>query len=230
MKKDSPYYTLSKNLLKETLLFKQMDNELFEEALIHLFPLSLPKKTIIEPYQIQKYIFVIVKGRVKVSQTNHEGREYIISLLATGDLFDIITFLDGKPHEVIIETIDETVLLKININFAKKWLETHPEVYKDLLPYLAKQMRELEENAFNLSLYDTMTRLSRLILKNTGDDGINVKNINDLSHETIAKMIGSVRKVVNLNIQKLKREEVIVCNNKKLIIKNLKKLIKKAKF
>ena len=230
MKKDSPYYTLSKNLLKETLLFKQMDNELFEEALSHLFPLCLPKKTIIEPYQTQKYIFIIVKGRVKVSQTNHEGREYIISLLATGDLFDIITFLDEKQHEVIVETIDETVLLKTNIEFAKKWLEIHPEVYKNLLTYLAKQMRELEENAVNLSLYDTMTRLSKLILKNTDNDGINVKNIDDLSHETIAKMIGSVRKVVNLNIQKLKREEVINYSNRKLTIKNLKKLIKIAEF
>ena len=230
MKKDSPYYTLSKNLLKETLLFKQMDNELFEEALSHLFPLCLPKKTIIEPYQTQKYIFVIVKGRVKVSQTNHEGREYIISLLNTGDIFDIVSFLDGKPHEVIIETIDKTVLLKADIDFAKKWLETHPEFYKNLLPYLGNRMREVEENAFNLSLYDTMTRLSRLILKNTGDDGINVKNIHDLSHETIAKMIGSVRKVVNLNIQKLKKEEVINYSNRKLTIKNLKKLIKIAKF
>jgi len=230
MKKDSPYFNLSKNLLKETLLFKQMDNELFEEALSHLFPLCLPKKTIIEPYQTQKYIFIIVKGRVKVSQTNHEGREYIISLLATGDLFDIITFLDEKQHEVIVETIDETVLLKTNIEFAKKWLEIHPEVYKNLLTYLAKQMRELEENAVNLSLYDTMTRLSKLILKNTDNDGINVKNIDDLSHETIAKMIGSVRKVVNLNIQKLKREEVINYSNRKLTIKNLKKLIKIAEF
>ena len=230
MKKDSPYFNLSKNLLKETLLFKQMDNELFEEALSHLFPLCLPKKTIIEPYQTQKYIFIIVKGRVKVSQTNHEGREYIISLLATGDLFDIITFLDEKQHEVIVETIDETVLLKTDIEFAKKWLEIHPEVYKNLLTYLAKQMRELEENAVNLSLYDTMTRLSKLILKNTDNDGINVKNIDDLSHETIAKMIGSVRKVVNLNIQKLKREEVINYSNRKLTIKNLKKLIKIAEF
>ena len=229
MKKDSPYFNLSKNLLKETLLFKQMDNELFEEALIHLFPLCLPKKTIIEPYQTRKYIFIIVKGRVKVSQINHEGREYIISLLTTGDLFDIITFLDGKPHEVIIETIDETVLLKTNIDFAKKWLEIHPEIYKNLLTYLATQMRELEENAVNLCLYDTMTRLSRLILKHT-DKNNNIKNINDLSHDTIAKMIGSVRKVVNLNIQKLKREDVINSSKKKLILKNLKKLIKIAKF
>jgi len=230
MKKDSPYYDLSKNLLKETLLFKQMNNELFEEALTHLFPLSLPKKTIIEPYQTQKYIFIIVKGRVKISQTNHEGREYIISLLNTGDLFDIIFFLDEKQHEVTIETIDETVLLKADINFAKKWLETHPEFYKNLLPYLGNRMRELEENAVNLSLYDTMTRLSRLILKNTDDDGINVKNINDLSHDTIAKMIGSVRKVVNLNIQKLKKENILNPSDKKLTLKNLKKLIRIAKI
>ena len=229
MKKDSPYYDLSKNLLKETLLFKQMNNELFEEALTHLFPLSLPKKTIIEPYQTQKYIFIIVKGRVKISQTNHEGREYIISLLNTGDLFDIIFFLDEKQHEVTIETIDETVLLKADINFAKKWLETHPEFYKNLLPYLGNRMRELEENAVNLALYDTITRLSRLILKNTDEDK-NIKKINDLSHDTIAKMIGSVRKVVNLNIQKLKKENILNPSDKKLTLKNLKKLIRIAKI
>ncbi len=54
--------------------------------------------------------------------------------------------------------------------------------------------------------------------------------INDLSHESLAQMIGSVRKVVNLHIQELKKEGIINSKRGKLSIINLQKLTEKAKL
>ncbi|OQX58508.1 MAG: hypothetical protein B5M52_05360, partial [Helicobacteraceae bacterium 4484_230] len=56
-----------------------------------------------------------------------------------------------------------------------------------------------------------------------------VKLINDLSHEALAQMIGSVRKVVNLNIQELKKEGIIDASRGNLSVKDLQALLEKAK-
>ena len=118
---------------------------------------------------------------------------------------------------------------------ARNWLDTHPEFNKNFLPYLGSRMRLLENSATDLALYDTITRLARLILRYVDDKSTqqekeySVKLINDLSHEALAQMIGSVRKVVNLNIQELKKEGIIDSARGKLSVKNLQKLLEKAK-
>ena len=237
MRKDSPYYLPSINVLQGATLFYGVDEEMMEEILGHFTPMTLPKKSIISSWQTKESFFVIISGRVKISQINLEsGREYIINILESGDAFDIISLLDREEHEVIIEAIDELQLLKTSISTARSWLDKNPEFNKNFLPYLGNRMRRLEDSGSDLALYDTMTRLAKLILRYVDCDEASpqekehsVKLINDLSHEALAQMIGSVRKVVNLNIQELKKEEIIDSVRGKLSVKDLQKLLEKAK-
>ncbi len=236
MRKDSPYYLSSINVLQSATLFQGVDGQMMEEILGYFTPMTLPKKSVIDISQTKESFFVIISGRVKLSKINLEtGREYIIFLLEGGDAFDIISLLDGKEHEVVIEAIDELQLLKTPVATARNWLDEHPEFNKNFLPYLGSRMRLLEDSGSDLALYDTVTRLARLILRyvdrNTSRPDENMyplKLINDLSHETLAQMIGSVRKVVNLNIQVLKREKAIASVRGKLSVKNLQDLLKRA--
>ncbi|MEA3373696.1 MAG: cyclic nucleotide-binding domain-containing protein, partial [Campylobacterota bacterium] len=96
MRKDSPYYLPSINILQSATLFQGVDEEMMEEILSYFSPMTLPKKSVISPSQAKESFFVIISGRVKISQINPEtGREYIIFLLEGGDAFDIISLLEG---------------------------------------------------------------------------------------------------------------------------------------
>jgi len=233
MRKDSPYYLPSINVLQSASLFYGVNKEMLEDILSYLTPMTLPKKSIISPWQTKESLFIIIKGRVKISQVNLQtGREYIISILEGGDVFDVITFLDNKEHEVIIETIDNVQLLKADMNIAREWLNAHPEFNKNFLPYIGRQIRKLEDAAVDLALYDTVSRLAKLIVRNLDSkqerQDYSVKLINDLSHETLAQMIGSVRKIVNLHIQAFKKEGIIDSKRGNILVKDIQKLLKKA--
>ena len=236
MRKDSPYYLPSIKVLQSASLFDDVDKQLMEKILKYFIPMTLPKKSIIHSWQTKESFFVIISGRVKISQINpHTGHEYIIFLLQGGDAFDIISLLDREEHEVVIEAIDELQLLKTSMDTARNWLDMHSEFNKNFLPYLGKRMRLLENSATDLALYDTMTRLARLILKYVTDKDKqeqenSIKLINDLSHEALAQMIGSVRKVVNLNIQELKKDGIIDSVRGNLSLKNLQKLLERARL
>ena len=234
MRKDSPYYLPSINVLQSATLFQGVDSQMMEELLGNFTPMTLPKKSIVPSWQTKESFFVIISGRVKISQINPEtGREYIINILDSGDAFDIISLLDGEEHEVVIEAIDELQLLKTSMHTARNWLDFHPQFNKNFLPYLGGRMRLLENFAIDLAFYDTITRLARLILRyvdnKNNEQEYSVKLINDLSHEALAQMIGSVRKVVNLNIQELKKEGIVDSVRGNLSVKDLQKLLKKSK-
>jgi len=229
MRKDSSYYIPSIKTLKSAILFDGLDDDMIDDILTYLSPMTLPKKSIIHYTTLYKSLFIILSGRVKVSKINPDnGREYIISILTQGDVFDIVTLLTNEEQEINIEAIDEIQLLETPIETAKQWLNENPVFYKNFLPYIGKRMKSFENAGTNLALYDTKTRLAQLILDNaeiTSEcEEYAVNLISDLSHETLAQMIGSVRKIVNLNIQELKKDEIIRSSRGNLSVLNLDKL------
>ncbi len=91
-------------------------------------------------------------------------------------------------------------------------------------------MHALAEQVTGLSLYDTETRLARLILQNLVPDKSNqdIGLINDLSQEALASMIGSTRVVVTRHLQKWKEKKIISGRRGHWSILDIQELLKKA--
>ncbi len=68
---------------------------------------------------------------------------------------------------VYLISTDDAETLYAPLPEVRSWIEKHPEFNRAFLPYLGKQIRSLEEPAADLALHDTITRLSRLILRYT---------------------------------------------------------------
>ena len=183
--------------------------------------------TLMRPEECLEHFFVILEGRVKISQINFEnGKEQILYLLSKGDMYDVVSLLDGKPHENIAMALDDVKLLVFPIELFREWIETKPSFNRLFFPYVAKQLRNVENLASDLSLYDTTTRLVKLIARNIEQEGDKqtLKLINNLSHEELANLIGTVRKVLNRNLQALKKEGLIDIKRKEIYIKDSQNL------
>ncbi|BDY11769.1 Crp/Fnr family transcriptional regulator [Hydrogenimonas cancrithermarum] len=178
-----------------------------------------------------EYFNIVVKGSVKLMHTDpHSGRSIVLFLLKRGDVFDILSLLDGEAHvsnPIAVETVD---ILRAPMATARRWLERYPEFNERFLPYIGKQMRILENFAESVVFDDTATRLAKLILKHADtknrhdEEEYPVKIINNLSHELLAEMIGSVRSVVTTQLQKLKKDEIILQKRGYLAVKKLEEL------
>jgi len=179
-----------------------------------------------------KNFYIILEGRLKISHINPQNaKEQTIDILTTGDMFDIIPLLDNKPHEVLTFAIDNCKVFETDIDTIRNLIYSNPEFNKLFLPYIAKNLRHLENLAVELSLFDTSTRLIRLFLKNIDFKNPNrLKLINDLPHEELASLIGTVRHVVNRHIQQLKKEGILQVERKKLILKNIEALLNKLQL
>ncbi len=185
-------------------------------------------EVLMRPEECLEYFFVILEGRVKISQINFEnGKEQILYLLSKGDMYDIVTLLDGKMHENMALALDDVRLLVFPIELFREWIETKPSFNRLFFPYIAKQLRDIETLAADLSLYDTTTRLVRLIARNIEQKGDKqtLKLINNLSHEELANLVGTVRKVLNRNLQTLKRQGLIDVKRKEIRIKDSQNLL-----
>jgi len=181
----------------------------------------------------QRFFYFIIRGKIKISQINPEtSKEQTLMLLTRGDMFDVVTLLDGREHEFVSEALEESEAVKVPIAHVRELIETTPAFNRFFFPYLGRQMRQMEALAVDLSLYDVYQRLLRLIARNADRSGesADLKLINGLSHEELASLIGSVRKVVNRNLQQLKREGVIELSRKQIRLKSLEELLDRLKY
>jgi len=180
-----------------------------------------------------QYFYFIIRGKIKISQVNPENsKEQTINILTRGDMYDVVTLLDGKEHEYVSSVLEESEVVEVPIEHIRELINTNPSFNSFFLPYLGKQMRQMEDLAVDLSLYDVYNRIIRLIARNVEDlkSVSRLKLINNLSHEEIASLIGSVRKVVNRNLQKLKDEGIIELSRKQIKLKSLQKLLEKLNY
>jgi len=236
MDRQRPLYEQAYRTLKNAPLFKDLDEETIRGILDECTETEWKRGETIDPEVGSHTMFVIISGRVKITQVDPEsGRSISLFLLKEGDIFDVFSLLDGKEHIVFPIPLDHVFLLSIPLTRAREWIEEHPEFNKAFLPYLGEQMRALEAFGQSLVFHDTMTRLANLILKHTNTCDVEqdehhypVKLINNLSHESLAEMIGSVRSVVSSQMQKLKEEGVIISKRGHMAVENLEKLMKKC--
>ena len=141
-------------------------------------------------------------------------------------MYDVIILLDNKIHDNLLYALDDTTIIVFPIEIVKGWMHNHPDFNKLLFLYMAKQFRDMEELALDLSFYDTSTRLLKLISKNINDENKSKLNLmHNLPYEEIASLIGTVRKVLNRHIQILKHDGIIEVNHKNIKLKDMQKLL-----
>ena len=229
MKSDKKRYRHFQALQQNELLKGLEDKDL----LLFLDDLEeeiLPKNTCsIGNLKTLTTFYFIVAGRLKAYQIEeHTARELTFFILKKGDVFDVLCLLDGCVHDIYYESLDRVGLLSIPMKKMQDWVKEHPGINKNLLPYLSRQLRTLEDYASNITLIPISVRLARLILKNINSESRELELINDLSNEEIANLIGSTRAVVNRHLQHFKKDGIITIGRQKVEIKNINLLLEKA--
>ncbi len=182
---------------------------------------------ILSPEELKQKFFFVLEGRIKVSQINlKDAKEQIFKIMTTGDMYDVVTLLDGEIHENLLHALDEVKVIIFPIDIVRKWIQEDQNFNKILFPYIAQELRDREELALDLSFYSISERLIKLISKNINHDNPSKLNlIHNLSHEVIASLIGTVRKVLNRHIQQLKNDGVISVKRKNIEIQDTQKLL-----
>ncbi len=211
-----PFYNLDTNAQSEITRFTQ-----------HL---SVKKgETLFGGDELLRYFYIVISGKIKTYQLNFDnGKEQTIFVYREGDMFDTIVLLDGQPHDVMYETLEDSELLQLPIEEVRHLLRTNESFNRMFFPYLAQQMRHVEELATDLSLYSTSERLIKLLLQNLDPNNrLKYKLIQGLSNTEIAKLIGTVRHVVERHLKALKADGTIATKNKDIQILDANRLLEK---
>jgi CRP/FNR family transcriptional regulator, cyclic AMP receptor protein len=233
MNTESPFYEHCRIVLDKSILFSYLDAPTLETMFSIYRRETWAKGAQLPPKQSAELFSVIISGQMELTRTNPEtGRQITLFTLGPGDAFDVITLLDGREHDINPVALEALEVIVAPIAKVRQWIELHPGFNRAFLPYLGEKIRVLENLSADLALYETVSRLANLILRQASPDLPHMNTdeddtpplINTLSDEAMARMIGSVRVVVNRHIQDFIKMDLISTTRGQLVVNDLEKL------
>lgn len=169
-----------------------------------------------------KDIFVIKDGSVKTYAIAGNGRIYTYGVLGKGGLVGVPQLLLDEESKVMIEAMETTNVIVIPSGDFQNLLSTNPHFSMILMKKLAKDLRNVTDNAEGFGLLNVQERLKRSFMKLAEEHGIKTdKGIRiklDITHKDIGELIGANRTTITYFINELKKEGYLAKDGKYFIL------------
>ena len=175
--------------------------------------------------QAPRGIFVLCKGRVKLSICATDGKTLIQRIAELGDVMGLSATVSGKPYELTAETIDPC-----QVNFVKRedflrFLKDHPDACFKVAEQLSDKSNNACHEVRSLGLsHSAGEKLAKLLLEwnSKGDEAAKQEPHlkTGLTHEELAQMIGTSRETVTRLFADLKKRQIVQSKGSTLVIWN----------
>ena len=167
-------------------------------------------------------LYAILEGRVGIRTVSEDGKEILLNILESGDVFGEIALLDGRERTAGAVTMQPTELLRVGRVEFMPFLEQHPRLCLRLMSVLCERLRWTSDIIESTIFLDIPHRLAKRLLALVKEHGsetdtgikINIK----FSQEDLAKMLGVTRESVNKGIRSLQKEGAIIYHGGYIII------------
>jgi CRP/FNR family transcriptional regulator, cyclic AMP receptor protein len=167
-------------------------------------------------------LFVIMKGKVKVSTFSEGGKELIFTILGEGDFFGDMSLLDGRPRSATVISIEDTELKMIRRSDFHILIEKHPKIALRLLEALTLRLRRTDERLESLALLDVTGRIAGILLQLADEQGEKLNHSVIIkhrpTHQELANMVGTTRETVTRVLKQLENRNYITIDGKEIVI------------
>jgi len=183
-----------------------------------------PGATLFVEGQSCRGIYVLCRGRVKLSAPSSQGKTLIFRIAKPGDVLGLSATVSGTPHNTTAETGQACQL-----NFVKQaeflqFLTEHSEACMHAAIHLSRECQQAYQQLRSFVVCSAPKRIARLMLDWSREGarmpstcGIKVA----LTHDEIGQIIGMSRGTVTHTLADFRKQHIAVLHGSTLLIKNV---------
>lgn len=115
--------------------------------------------------QRPRVMYHVIRGKVKVSKTNQDGKEFITNIYGPGDFFGYTSILEDVNYKDEAEILEETTLMHIPREDFIQLVSNDMQIAQSFIKIITQNIVEKEESLLNLA-YNSLRKKSLLVLHN----------------------------------------------------------------
>ncbi|TAH05084.1 MAG: Crp/Fnr family transcriptional regulator [Sphingobacteriales bacterium] len=218
-------------LIRTCDIFAEINDQEYEELnLIHRFIEADKGEYIYFESAYHNKLYFIKDGHIKIGYIDDNGNEIIKEIISKGEVFGQFTLEKDNLNGEFAQAYKTGVsLCAFNIEDFEQLLQKKPYMALKYSKQVGNKLRQIENRLVNLLNKDVKTRLLYFFKQLAQQEdavqttsGICLPNY--LTHDDIAKLIGSSRQTVTTLINELEAAQLVKYSRTEICITNLKQL------
>jgi CRP-like cAMP-binding protein len=186
------------------------------------------KEAIFSEGDPSEWLYIVKKGKVKITKLSQEGKEIILEIISPNDFFGGIAVLRGFPYPANAVAMEDTEVVKISRRNLMSIIDRFPNLMYCIATNIGDRIKGSHETLKSIALEKVESRIASLLLKLSDKAGerspegvvINMK----LTKQDIAEMVGTTVETSIRTMSKLSKAGLVSSKAGKIVIRDLERL------
>ncbi|MFB6355851.1 MAG: Crp/Fnr family transcriptional regulator [bacterium] len=214
--------------LKQIDVFDQMSSEEMDALADMTHVQDVPKnQPIYFPGDTADTVFMLKKGRVRLSRTSPEGKSITLALLEGGEIFGEMALMGEDERTTRAETLENSYICAAPREKFLNVLQNNPELNLQITKMMGERRQTIETRIQNLIFKDSRERLTFVLkemFEKHSDTSINDEPTISFTHEEIGQLSGLTRPTTTNILNALEDEGFIELGRGGIILKQPERL------
>ncbi len=183
------------------------------------------KQTLYHEGKRPRFLYYLVKGKVKGFKTHEDGKEYITDLFSSGDFIGYPALIGDKNYDDSTVILEDADIMQIPKEDFLQMIYGDIAIATKFIHIITQNVKDKEERLLNLAYSSLRKRIAKALLDihaKFNPEGEN-KPI-EISREDIAQYVGTATESLIRTLSDFKSEKLIEIKEGKIVISNLDKL------
>jgi CRP-like cAMP-binding protein len=154
-------------------------------------------------------LYVVILGRVKISNVAEDGGQTIGRIVRAEGLFGESCLVGPLNRNESASALDNVTLMSWSRAEIEQQVEREPRLGIALSQYLVRECLELQDRIESMAVHKTPERVMLALLQLATDLGTpapdGATRVASLTHHTIAEFVGTSREIVTFQMNRLRR-------------------------
>jgi DNA-binding response OmpR family regulator len=183
------------------------------------------KQTLYQEGKKPRFLFYLIKGKVKTYQNHPDGKEYITDLYNDGDFIGYSALLENSFYMDSAIALENLEVLAIPKDDFLQMVYNDTGIAAKFIHIISKNVKEKEQRLINMAYSSLRKRVATALVEIISKFKLNDKVMAiEISREEIAQYVGTATESLIRTLSDFKAEKLIEIKNGKVIVNSTEKL------
>lgn len=224
---------VDRTVLKSLPLFDRMTDRDLDAMLEHAVPRRIVQgDAVFEQGAAAKSFFLLLNGRLKVTQVTQDGQQIIVRMVHPGDLFGFAMALQRKDYPGTAIAAAESLVLAWPTEMWSRFVEQNPRLAVTAMQTIGQRLEEAHTRIREMSTEEVERRVAHAVLRLSQQAGkpagSGIRIDFPISRQDIAEMTGTTLHTVSRILSAWEAKGMVEGGRQKLTICDPQGLLKLA--
>jgi CRP-like cAMP-binding protein len=183
-----------------------------------------PGESFFKEGDASREFFVLIAGRVKLSQMSEDGQQVVLRVLAAGQAFGAAGAFGDPVYPVSVHAIEPATALAWDSPVMRRLFETEPRIAMNALEFVAGRLHDLQRLYRQLMTERVERRVARALLRLTREagrgSGTGIEIDFPITRQDVAEMTGTTLYTVSRLISAWEKQGILRSGRQRIVVES----------